>query len=116
MISHAKTPRRKASGARPTAESVRARGCAPKCFGSLRLGVKLLSTFAMSFALAAQPSTNGASLFTAHCAGCHGDDGSGGGHGPAIVGPTHQRPPREVIVNGVPGSAMPAFPSLPRGE
>ncbi len=53
--------------------------------------------------------------FRERCAGCHGADGTGGGHGPAIVGLKQFRAVtadqiREVILRGIPGSGMPAFP------
>ncbi len=65
----------------------------------------------------AQP---GKAPYQARCSGCHGDDGRGGGHGPAFVG--IQRPratsletARSVIRNGIPGTGMPAF-ALPDDE
>jgi len=62
----------------------------------------------------AQDSQFGRRQYIARCAGCHGEDGRGGGHGPAIV--DRQRPRansveavRSVILDGIPGAGMPAF-------
>ena len=33
----------------------------------------------------AQPNDEGKRQFQARCVGCHGEDGTGGGHGPNIV-------------------------------
>lgn len=65
----------------------------------------------------AQPGKSG---YQARCVGCHGEDGSGGGHGPGFL---NVRTPRaatraqvsEVIRNGIPGGGMPAF-ALPAAE
>jgi mono/diheme cytochrome c family protein len=44
---------------------------------------------------------NGAALFAANCAGCHGNDGAGGGVGPALAGnPITLADARETIENG----------------
>ena len=48
--------------------------------------------------------------FEARCAGCHGADGNGGGHGRAITGSQRDRDGiREVILKGMPAAGMPAF-------
>jgi alcohol dehydrogenase (cytochrome c) len=62
----------------------------------------------------------GKRLFVARCAGCHGEDGNGGGHGPAIVNRDRPRASsleavRTVILHGIAGAGMPAF-SMPDGE
>jgi PQQ-dependent dehydrogenase (methanol/ethanol family) len=48
------------------------------------------------------------------CAGCHGEDGTGGGHGPNIVDVRRPRATskdavRDVILKGIPDGGMPAF-------
>lgn len=44
---------------------------------------------------------NGAALFAANCAGCHGNEGAGGGVGPALAGnPITLADARETIENG----------------
>src|SRR5579883_1737412 len=82
-------------------------------------------TFAFLAASLAAPQTPpdsaaGKRLYVARCAGCHGEDGNGGGHGPAIV---HRERPRAssleavrtVILHGIAGTGMPAF-SIPDEE
>jgi PQQ-dependent dehydrogenase (methanol/ethanol family) len=62
----------------------------------------------------AQAPTAGRQAYEMRCVGCHGLDGMGGGHGPAIV---EVRPPRaasaralrDLIRNGIPDAGMPAF-------
>ena len=57
----------------------------------------------------------GKRAYLSRCVGCHGEDGSGGGHGPGIL---NVRVPRattraavaDVIRNGIPAAGMPAFP------
>ena len=56
----------------------------------------------------------GRSVYEARCVGCHGSDGAGGGHGPAIVDIRRPRAEskaamRDLIRNGIPNTAMPAF-------
>src|SRR3954470_16638195 len=58
---------------------------------------------------------DGKQQYQARCAGCHGDDGTGGGHGPTIVetarpfrAPTREAI-RNLILNGTPDAGMPAF-------
>jgi alcohol dehydrogenase (cytochrome c) len=63
-------------------------------------------------AAAAQPPR----AFHERCAGCHGEDGRGGGHGPSIVNTKRERHEiRELIRTGLPAAGMPAFP-LPAAE
>jgi PQQ-dependent dehydrogenase (methanol/ethanol family) len=63
---------------------------------------------------AAQPRQDGQRQYEARCAGCHGADGTGGGHGPAIAGNSHPQATsaeaiRNVILRGIPNAGMPAF-------
>ena len=58
---------------------------------------------------------DGKRQYEARCAGCHGADGAGGGHGPAIVDVRRPRATtleavRVVIQKGIPEGGMPAFP------
>lgn len=62
----------------------------------------------------AQDAATGKRQFQARCAGCHGEDGAGGGHGPNIVDVQRARAAsleavRELIRNGLPDAGMPAF-------
>lgn len=49
--------------------------------------------------------------YQARCVGCHGEDGSGGGHGPGILAGRirSKQAVSDVIRNGIPGTGMPAF-------
>ncbi|HTB12093.1 MAG TPA: PQQ-binding-like beta-propeller repeat protein [Bryobacteraceae bacterium] len=49
---------------------------------------------------------DGANLFASRCAGCHGADGAGGEHAPAIG---HRPNLRDIIANGIKDRGMPAF-------
>jgi mono/diheme cytochrome c family protein len=54
--------------------------------------------------------------YEARCAGCHGADGNGGGHGRGIVGSQRDRDAvREIILKGIPAAGMPAF-AIPSAE
>ena len=69
----------------------------------------------------AQDSEPGKRQFVLRCGGCHGEDGSGGGHGPAIVNlrqprATSAEAVRGVILKGIPEGGMPAFAKLPESE
>jgi alcohol dehydrogenase (cytochrome c) len=62
----------------------------------------------------------GRSAYEARCVGCHGSDGAGGGHGPAIVDIRRPRAAsrvamRDLIRNGIPNTAMPPF-AMPDAE
>src|ERR1700685_1349886 len=62
----------------------------------------------------AQTTDAGRQAFLAHCVGCHGDDGTGGGHGPDIVHVAQPRcvskgAVRDLILKGIPEAGMPAF-------
>lgn len=57
----------------------------------------------------------GARLYRGKCAGCHGPEGGGTGAGPALRDGSFKRGASDealfqTITNGVPGTAMPAFP------
>src|SRR5262249_28556539 len=88
-------------------------------FGKLTAPMKrtyiLLMCAAMSlFSASAQTTAPGKRQFEDRCAGCHGADGNGGGHGPAIVDMKRPRTStREdimgVIRKGIPEAGMPAF-------
>src|SRR5947199_8590125 len=52
--------------------------------------------------------------YQALCVGCHGEDGSGGGHGPGFLDvrrprATSQDAVRNLILKGIPDGGMPAF-------
>jgi PQQ-dependent dehydrogenase (methanol/ethanol family) len=62
----------------------------------------------------AQSSETGKAQYQARCVGCHGADGTGGGHGPAIVDVPRPRATTkaavlELIRKGIPDRGMPAF-------
>jgi len=71
--------------------------------------------------LNAQPPPEAAKRsYVTRCAGCHGDDGSGGGHGPGFLNVrrtrvTTRQSVYDLIRKGIPEAAMPAFP-LPDAE
>lgn len=84
--------------------------------------VLTLAVLAASLAAAQTLSESdaGKRLYIAHCAGCHGEDGNGGGHGPAIVNRERPRASsldavRAIILHGIAGAGMPAF-SIPEEE
>jgi cytochrome c55X len=56
---------------------------------------------------------NGAAIFAQDCAGCHGDNAQGGGVGPTLVSAEMKAQSddffRQTILNGRPGTAMPAW-------
>ncbi|MGO9258327.1 MAG: PQQ-dependent dehydrogenase, methanol/ethanol family [Bryobacteraceae bacterium] len=76
-------------------------------------------TFALCLALlsnhlTAQMADTGKRQYQARCSGCHGDDGSGGGHGPNIVDVRRPRATSKeavlgLILKGIPDGGMPAF-------
>lgn len=69
-------------------------------------------------AVYAQDAAAGRKQFDSRCASCHGGDGNGGEHGPAIVRRIAARDNQqlaELIHNGFPSSGMPAF-ALPDRE
>src|ERR1700674_3148305 len=76
-------------------------------------------TLAFSIALfidygSAQTMEAGKTQYLARCVTCHGEDRSGGGHGPNIVDvqrprATSQETVRTLILKGIPDGGMPAF-------
>ena len=78
-----------------------------------------ISTLAICVALfwnqaSAQTAEAGRRPYQARCVGCHGEDGSGGGHGPNIVDvrqprATSKNEVRDLILKGIPDGGMPAF-------
>ncbi len=69
---------------------------------------------AAALCAAAGAQVPGKREFQARCSGCHGDDGTGGGHGPGIVNVPRSRAAtkeavRDVIRRGIPEAGMPAF-------
>lgn len=77
--------------------------------------------FAATVILAVRAQTpDGKRGYEVRCAACHGLDGTGGGHGPAIVDVPRPRANslqavRGVILKGIAGTAMPAIP-IPEEE
>ncbi len=78
-----------------------------------------LVLFAICFAVClpagmAQAQESGKRQYQSLCVGCHGEDGTGGGHGPGFVDvrrsrASSQQAVRNLILNGIPGGGMPAF-------
>ncbi len=78
-----------------------------------------ISTLAICIAVfgnlaSAQAPDAGRRTYQASCAGCHGEDGTGGGHGPNIVDVRRPRATskveiRDLILKGIPDGGMPAF-------
>ncbi len=78
-------------------------------FSTLFIGIALFAADSR-----AQSSEAGRRPFQARCAGCHGEDGTGGARGVNIVDVHQSRAAseeavRDVIRNGVPNRGMPAF-------
>src|SRR5947209_373382 len=72
-----------------------------------------------NYAVAQTPDA-GRRAYQARCVGCHGEDGTGGGHGPNIVDVRRPRAAsknavRDLILKGIPGAGMPAF-QIPAAE
>src|SRR5205823_3389711 len=77
-----------------------------------------LFTALLSVGAALAQSDPGFRQFESRCAVCHGGDGTGGEHGPAIVNRIIRRSDRELatlIREGLPNRGMPAF-KLADGE
>jgi PQQ-dependent dehydrogenase (methanol/ethanol family) len=75
--------------------------------------MKRLLTLAATITLGVVAQT-GKQQYEARCIGCHGGDGTGGGHGPGIVDTARSRSVtqeavRAVIQKGIPDRGMPAF-------
>jgi alcohol dehydrogenase (cytochrome c) len=78
----------------------------------------LLLLFAAAAACFPQSAGAGRKNFESRCANCHGGDGNGGEHGPAIARPIAARDDQQlagIIHDGFPASGMPPFP-LPDSE
>ncbi len=80
----------------------------------------LLFSILLSPVIYSQNAGTGKPLFVAKCAGCHGEDGTGGGLGPAILNVRNTRVTsrpalRDLIRKGIPEVGMPAFP-MPDAE
>jgi PQQ-dependent dehydrogenase (methanol/ethanol family) len=76
---------------------------------SLLLLVVLLGCYA-----AGQTAETGKRQYQARCVGCHGEDGTGGGHGPNVVDVRRPRATTvealsSLILKGIPDAGMPAF-------
>src|ERR1700680_3839623 len=79
-----------------------------------------ISTLAIGMALlwnhaTAQTADAGRGPYQARCASCHGEDGTGGGHGPNVVDVRRPRATTvealsSLILKGIPDAGMPAFP------
>src|SRR5438270_1940249 len=71
---------------------------------------------AVAFSMALLASAQDGKLqYQARCVGCHGEDGTGGGHGPNVVDLRHPRATTvealsSLILKGIPDAGMPAFP------
>jgi alcohol dehydrogenase (cytochrome c) len=79
----------------------------------------LISLVLSSPLVMAQDVEPGRRVFAGRCANCHGTEGAGGELGPSIIARVLLRNDQEletVIREGVPGSGMPAFPTLSRTE
>jgi mono/diheme cytochrome c family protein len=60
----------------------------------------------------AQTVESGKRLYQGLCVGCHGEDGSGGGHGPSFLDvrrprATSREAVRNLILKGIPDGGMP---------
>src|ERR1700689_745390 len=74
----------------------------------------ILSILLLAHLSAAQTADIARQQYQARCVGCHGEDGTGGGHGPSIVDVRQPRATtktavRDVILKGFPEGGMPAF-------
>jgi alcohol dehydrogenase (cytochrome c) len=71
------------------------------------------------FAAGVHAQDAGTTVFTTHCASCHGTDGNGGELGPNIATRVPLRTDEEltaVVRQGLTAAGMPAFPMLGTGE
>jgi alcohol dehydrogenase (cytochrome c) len=85
----------------------------------MRMAMVGISTLAIVgplflYVAGAQTVENGKHQYEARCVGCHGADGTGGGHGPGIVDASRSHVTslegvRNVILKGIPQKGMPAF-------
>ena len=74
---------------------------------------KTIFTIAFLSIASGQTSAPGKKEYESRCVGCHGEDGTGGGHGPGIVDVNSRFNSKEVIRavigKGLPDRGMPAF-------
>jgi PQQ-dependent dehydrogenase (methanol/ethanol family) len=80
----------------------------------------LVFFIAVLFTAATAQTDTGRKQYLAHCVGCHGDDGTGGGHGPDIVNVSEPLGVSEsavtnIILKGIADKGMPAF-QIPAAE
>jgi alcohol dehydrogenase (cytochrome c) len=75
----------------------------------LRLSLLAISSTLILAPAKAQTLETGRRQYEARCTGCHGADGDGGGHGPAILRANSVDAIRAVILKGIPAKGMPAF-------
>src|SRR6267143_318043 len=85
------------------------------CSAAMRVAAVLLCALLWGSAALAQAPEPGRHRFETLCASCHGGDGNGGEHGPAIVGRLAARRDHDdelaaFIRDGLPGAGMPGFP------
>src|ERR1700689_4287313 len=74
----------------------------------------ILSILLLAHLSAAQTADIARQQYQARCVGCHGEDGTGGGHGPRIVDvprprAVSQEGVRNLTLKGIPDGGMPAF-------
>jgi PQQ-dependent dehydrogenase (methanol/ethanol family) len=80
----------------------------------------LRAAFLLGLIGAMAQAADGKKEYESRCVGCHGAEGTGGGHGPNVVDVRRPRAAtraalRDLIRNGIPDSGMPPFP-LPEAE
>ena len=80
----------------------------------------LVFFIAVFFTAATAQTDTGRKQYLAHCVGCHGDDGTGGGHGPDIVNVSEplgvsKSAVTNIILKGIADEGMPAF-QIPAAE
>src|SRR5215472_9927990 len=75
----------------------------------LRLSLLAISSTLILASAKAQTLETGRRQYEARCIGCHGADGDGGGHGPAILRANSLEAIRAVILKGIAAKGMPAF-------
>ena len=76
--------------------------------------MKRTLSFVTCLVAIAQTPESGKRQYQALCVGCHGEDGSGGGHGPGFLDvrrtrATSRQAVRDLILNGISDEGMPAF-------
>ncbi|MGH9615013.1 MAG: c-type cytochrome, partial [Bryobacteraceae bacterium] len=86
----------------------------------VRISILAFCAALLAYDAPAQTVETGKPLFLARCAGCHGEDGRGGEHGPNIVDVRQPRASTKeavlgLIRKGIPEAGMPAF-QIPDSE